>query len=67
MPTKHDQKRRRGRPPLGDDARILYLTLRVSRNELAAWKALADKRGVTVRDYILAPHRRTMKRKGATS
>lgn len=67
MREKTEQKRKRGRPALGDDARILYLTLRVSRNEIAAWKERADHEGVTVRDYLLAPHRRTLKRKGTTS
>lgn len=55
-------KPRLGRPSLGDDAHNLTLTLRVSRNELEAWKALAEDKGMTVRDYILSPHRKALRR-----
>ncbi len=62
-PTKpRAAKPRSGRPPLGDDAHNLTLTLRVSRNELEAWKAMAAKKGMTVRDYILSPHRKALRK-----
>lgn len=58
------EKRGRGRPTLGRDARIVPLTLRVTENELEAWRRLAEAQGMGVREYILAPHRRKLKREG---
>lgn len=54
---KTQVKSKTGRPPLGDDARTTVLTLRVSRNELAIWRVKANRLGMTIRQYVLAPHR----------
>lgn len=65
--TTRTAKPRMGRPPLGDDAHNLTLTLRVSHNEIAAWTDMAKAKGMTIRDYILAPHRKALRKlKGIT-
>lgn len=62
--TPKPEKRCPGRPSLGRDARVVPFTLRVSENEIEAWRRLAEAQGMSVREYILAPHRRALKSKG---
>lgn len=66
-PKKNEKKKtvppksRMGRPPLGMDAKTTVLAIRVSQTELAEWKRKATGLGMTVSQYILAPHRKDAK------
>ena len=54
-------KSRMGRPPLGADARVVSLTVKVSANELALWRELAEKQGIGLRYFVLRPVREMTK------
>lgn len=56
-------KRGRGQPPKGDDSRCVGITVKVTRNELAAWKAEAEAQGMSFTGYLLEPRRRELSRK----
>lgn len=62
--TASAKPRKKGRPSLGDDARIHFVSLRVSMNEIREWTAKAEAMGMALREYILLPHRKKKKRKG---
>lgn len=55
--TQKKPRKKMGRPTLGDDARVRFVSLRVSANEIKEWTAKAEAMGMTLRQYILAPHR----------
>lgn len=46
-----------GRPPLGRDARKVFVGLKVSPAELTEWKRRAKASGVSLSEYILQPRR----------
>lgn len=50
-------KRGRGQPPKGDNSRCVGVTVKMSRNELKAWKAEAEARGMSFTSYLLEPRR----------
>lgn len=52
------KKRRPGRPLAGDNPRDEMIRLRVSKQELAALKDEARKRGLTVSDLLMNPWRK---------
>lgn len=56
-------KRGRGQPSKGDDSRCVSVTVKVTRNEYAAWKAEAEAQGVSFTGYLLEPRRRELQRK----
>lgn len=56
-------KRGRGQPPKGDDSRCVSVTVKVSRNEFAIWKAEAAVRGMSFTGYLLEPRRRELQRR----
>lgn len=56
-------KRGRGQPPKGDDSRCVSVTVKVTRNELAAWKAEAEAQGMSFTGYLLEPRRKELQRK----
>lgn len=58
------QKRPRGRPALGDKAKTINVTARLTKAEYELWKQLAKDKGITLVDFILQPLRRELKRKG---
>lgn len=59
-PSQNNEKvpRGRGAPSLGDDARIISLHCKISKNELLLWEKLAKKAGKTLGAFILEPIRR---------
>ena len=59
-------KRGRGRPSKGDDCRNVSATVKMSRNEYAAWKAMAAERSESFSNFLLRPLREKLKRKGRT-
>lgn len=58
------EKRPRGRPALGDKAKTINVTARLTKAEYELWKQLAKDKGITLVDFILQPLRRELKRKG---
>lgn len=56
--------RPRGRPSIGDAAKIHNLSIRVNGVEYQLWQRLAAEAGMTLADFIAAPLRRELKRKG---
>lgn len=56
-------KRGRGQPPKGDDSRCVGVTVKMSRNELKAWKAEAEAQGMSFTSYLLEPRRKELQRK----
>lgn len=56
-------KRGRGQPSKGDDSRCVTVTVKVTRNELKAWKATAEEEGVSFTGYLLEPRRKELERK----
>lgn len=57
-------KRPRGRPSIGDDARNHCLSVRVNDAEYQLWQRLAADAGMTLSDFITAPLRKELKKKG---
>jgi hypothetical protein len=51
-PTKPVKKRGRGRPFLGDAGKTVTLTIKLSKLEIAAWTARAEKEGTTLRGLL---------------
>jgi hypothetical protein len=56
-------KRGRGQPSKGDDGRCIGVTVKLSRNELAIWKAEAEAAGMSFGSYLLAPRRKELKKR----
>ena len=59
-------KRKMGRPSLGKDARNLGVLVRVSANELAAWRIAANAAGLTLSSWIAEPRRDETERQRRT-
>lgn len=59
MPKPERKKR-----PTGRDIKSVMLTLRITPDEFDAWSAKAVKKGLRLREYVLAPHRKATTRKG---
>ncbi|MDR1611519.1 MAG: hypothetical protein LBT97_01920 [Planctomycetota bacterium] len=53
-----------GRPPLGDAAKRITITVRVTSKEYELWRKRADEAGMPLTAYIVAPLRRCARRKG---
>lgn len=47
-------KRSRGKPSLGDHARRIQITARITPIEAAQWKAEADAKGMSLASYVLS-------------
>ncbi len=61
MDKKRKKRSRMGRPPMGKNARNINIAIRVSANELAAWRRAAKAAGVSLGEYLLAPRRSELK------
>ena len=48
---------------MGDDGRIVSVTVKVTRNEFAIWKAEAAEIGMPYTVYLLEPRRKELQRK----
>jgi len=57
MKKKAKKKARMGRPPKGDDARKVFVGVKVTPRELKAWKASAKAESVSLSEWLLAPRR----------
>lgn len=60
---KKSGKARMGRPSLGRDARRIPITVRVSANELNAWRKAAKAARMSLGSYLLAPRREELERR----
>ena len=56
-------KRGRGRPPKGTDSRCVSVTVKVTHNEYAYWRAEAEAQGMSFTGFLLEPRRRERARK----
>ena len=56
-------KRGRGQPSKGDDSRCVGVTVKMSRNEWAIWKAEAEAQGLSFTSFLLGPLRKELQRK----
>ncbi|MDR1613854.1 MAG: hypothetical protein LBT97_13905 [Planctomycetota bacterium] len=53
-----------GRPHLGDAAKRITVTVRVTPGEYELWRKQAEEAGVPLAAYLVAPLRRGARRKG---
>lgn len=49
---------RRGQPTKGDDAKIIGVHAKASRNEIEVWKRMAEESGLTFAKFLLEPLRK---------
>lgn len=47
-----------GRPAMGNDAKKINLTVRITPNEAASWRIAAKAKGLSLAEFILEPHRK---------
>lgn len=62
-PENPEPRRPRGRPSLGDDAKVHNISIRLSDNEYQLWKRLASEQGMTLADFVTAPLRKALGQK----
>ncbi len=53
-----DTPPRRGQPTKGDDAKIIGVHAKASRNEIEVWKRMAAESGLTFAKFLLEPLRK---------
>lgn len=63
MGAKEQKKKRVGRPPVANPKKVL-VALRVTAEEKARLTKAARKAGMSLSSYIMAPHRKTKRKKG---
>ena len=64
MAAKRKRATRMGRPPVDPDKRTVRASVALSREDLAALRAAADARGVSVSSIVAGLVRRWLKRQG---
>jgi hypothetical protein len=54
---KRPKRKKAGRPPLGENARVLTATVKVSARELWEWRRKAKAEGMPFTRWMLKPRR----------
>jgi hypothetical protein len=57
-------KKEKKKRPTGRAIKSVILTLRITPDEFDAWSEKAADNGLRLREYVLAPHRKVITRKG---